>query len=240
MNNGPGQTSRVFRVSGMVCEHCAQTVATAIENSQPRVKADVSFAESTAQVFAEGNVDTERLMRAVNSAGFAAEPIEEQVVRTERGNGNLNIVVVGGGSGAFAAAIRASEGGAKVTLVESGTLGGTCVNVGCVPSKIMIRAAQLAHHAEQHPFSGLKTQLKHVDRSALVQQQQARVEELREAKYNSTLYSNPNIDLVKGHARLKDANTIEVTSVEGNEVTIKADRTLIATGARPRIPDIPG
>lgn len=160
--------------------------------------------------------------------------------RMFRVSGNLHIAVIGSGSGAFAAAIRAAEEGAKVTLVESNTLGGTCVNVGCVPSKIMIRAAQLAHHAEQHPFPGLKTQLNRVDRTTLIQQQQVRVEELREAKYSSILDSNPNIDLVKGRARFKDANTIVVADVTGNDITIKADRVLIATGARPHIPEIPG
>ena len=66
----------------------------------------------------------------------------------------LHVVIIGTGSGAFAAAIKATEGGARVTLVESGTLGGTCVNVGCVPSKIMIRAAHIAHLQHHHSFDG--------------------------------------------------------------------------------------
>ena len=66
-----------------------------------------------------------------------------------------HIVVIGSGSGAFAAAIRAVEDAARVTLIEAGTIGGTCVNVGCVPSKIMIRGAHIAHLQHDHAFEGL-------------------------------------------------------------------------------------
>ena len=152
----------------------------------------------------------------------------------------MRVAVIGSGAGAFAAAIRAVEEGAAVTLIESGTLGGTCVNVGCVPSKIMIRAAQLRHLAQHHAFVGVSTQAARIDRAALVEQQQARVEELRDAKYTSILESNPSVTLIKGHARFKDAHTLEVTGKGGECITVPADRTLIATGARPHVPDIPG
>ena len=232
--------TRLFRITGMTSDHCVQTVSAAIENSQPHVNANVSLSEGTARVFADGDVDTEQLMRAVSGAGFGAELIGDQDTHAKGANGNLRIAVIGGGSGAFVAAIRAAGDGAKVTIIESGTIGGTCVNVGCVPSKIMIRAAHLAHHAQHHPFPGLQTQLNGVDREGLVQQQQALVEELREAKYISILDSNPNIDLVTGRARFEDAHTVVVDGAQGNKVTIKADRVFIATGARPYIPDISG
>ena len=101
----------------------------------------------------------------------------------------LRVAVIGSGGAAFAAAIRAAEEGASVTLIEKATLGGTCVNVGCVPSKIMIRAAHLAHLQSAHPFDGIKKQAVVLDRSALVSQQQGRVEELRHAKYEGILES---------------------------------------------------
>ena len=82
-------------------------------------------------------------------------------------NDRLRIAVVGTGSGAFAAALKAVEQGAEVTMIERAeVIGGTCVNVGCVPSKIMIRAAQMAQYQRCHPFDGVGTNEPAVDRRA--------------------------------------------------------------------------
>ena len=153
----------------------------------------------------------------------------------------LKVVIVGTGSGAFAAAIKAVEGGAQVTLIEGGeVIGGTCVNIGCVPSKIMIRGAHIAHLQAHHAFEGIPLHQPQIDRAALVKQQQARVEELRHAKYESILESSPGINLLRGWARFQDAHTLVVSQADGSEKTVTADRILLATGARPAIPDIPG
>ena len=72
-------------------------------------------------------------------------------------HGALDIAIVGGGSAGFAAAIKGAELGARVALVEAGTLGGTCVNVGCVPSKTLIRAAEAQHRRVHHGFRGVPT-----------------------------------------------------------------------------------
>ena len=158
------------------------------------------------------------------------------------GVGNkLHIAVVGSGGAAFAAALRAADEGASVTMVEAGTLGGTCVNVGCVPSKIMIRGAHIAHLLVEHPFAGIGRQAPVVDRRALVAQQQARVEELRHAKYESILESRAqSIRLLRGAARFQDARTLIVTLPNGGTEAVRADRIMIATGASPAIPDVPG
>ena len=100
----------------------------------------------------------------------------------------LRVAIIGSGGAAMAAALRAVEGGARVTLVESGTIGGTCVNVGCVPSKIMIRAAHIAHQRRHSPFDrGIAAARPIIRRDRLLAQQQARVEELRHAKYEEML-----------------------------------------------------
>lgn len=154
---------------------------------------------------------------------------------------DLHIAIIGTGSGAFAAATKAVEGGAKVTLIErSGIIGGTCVNVGCVPSKIMIRSAQLAEQQRHNPFAGLVDSEPVIDRKALLAQQKARVEELRHAKYESILEGNDSIRLVKGDASFKDARTLLVTGMDGKQQTISADRILVATGSSPAIPPVPG
>ncbi len=153
----------------------------------------------------------------------------------------LHVAVIGTGSAAFAAAIRAAEAGASVTVIEGGdVIGGTCVNIGCVPSKIMIRGAQIAHDQAHHPFDGIERCAPHIDRAALVRQQQARVEALRHAKYESILEANPAITLVRGWARFEDRETLVVTRPDGGEQRLTADRILIASGARPAIPAIPG
>ena len=155
--------------------------------------------------------------------------------------GRLNIAVIGSGGAAMAAALKAVEQGASVTLIERGTLGGTCVNVGCVPSKIMIRAAHIAHLRRKSPFDGgIAATDPAIDRAKLLAQQQARVDELRHAKYEGILDGNPAITVLHGDARFKDDHTLIVSLNDGGEQTVAFDRCLIATGASPVVPPIPG
>ena len=153
----------------------------------------------------------------------------------------LRVAVIGSGGAAFAGALRTADEGAQVTMIEAGTLGGTCVNVGCVPSKIMIRGAHFAHALARHPFPGIGRHAPSIDRRALVAQQQARVEELRHAKYEEILRDRADsIRLLRGFARFKDARTLTVDLPDGRTEAVHADRILLATGASPAIPDVPG
>jgi mercuric reductase len=154
---------------------------------------------------------------------------------------NLHFAVIGSGGAAMAAALKAVERGARITLIERGTIGGTCVNTGCVPSKIMIRAAHIAHQRKGSPFDeGISAIAPKVDRSKLLQQQQARVEELRDNKYESILRDHTAITVLKGEARFVDANNLEVKLNDGGEQTVHFDRAFIGTGACPAEPPIPG
>ncbi|GJM09562.1 MAG: mercuric reductase [Lysobacteraceae bacterium] len=156
-------------------------------------------------------------------------------------NDRLRIAVVGTGSGAFAAALKAVEQGAEVTMIERAeVIGGTCVNVGCVPSKIMIRAAQMAQYQRCHPFDGVGTNEPAVDRRAQLAQQAARVDELRYAKYESILADNESISLVRGSASFLNRKTLVIAQAKGVMQTLHADRILIATGSSPSIPNVPG
>lgn len=156
-------------------------------------------------------------------------------------NDNLHIAVIGSGGSAMAAALKSAERGARVTLIERGTLGGTCVNVGCVPSKIMIRAAHVAHLRRTSPFDeGIAAVEPSIDRPRLLSQQQARVDELRHAKYEGILEDNPAITVLQGEARFTDANTLTVTGTDGTEREVRFDRAFIGTGARPTIPPVRG
>ncbi|MGQ4275839.1 mercury(II) reductase [Pseudidiomarina sp. E22-M8] len=154
---------------------------------------------------------------------------------------HLHIAVIGSGGAAMAAALKAVERGARITLIERGTIGGTCVNTGCVPSKIMIRAAHIAHLRKESPFDeGVSAKAPKVDRTKLLQQQQARVEELRDNKYESILRDQTAITVLNGEARFVDAHTLTIQLNDGGEQTVHFDRTFIGTGARPAEPPIPG
>jgi len=254
-----------LQISGMTCDHCARTVKSALAGVRGVARSAVSYRDGKATVEVEGDVDRVALVKAVRAKGYGAELLDPNdtisAKQSARGTGRsvagvvksffsskrgiggsqaLKVVIIGSGSGAFAAAIEAANGGATVTLVESGTLGGTCVNVGCVPSKIMIRAAQLAHQQRHHPFSGLGKPAPRIDRRALVAQQQARVDELRHAKYEAIIESNPAINLVRGRAQFVDAHTVEVARAEGRTERLTADRVLIAVGRSPNVSDVAG
>ncbi len=231
--------TQTLTISGMTCDHCASSVETALAGVSG-VTARVSYEKSQARVDHPDNVSVETLLKSVRDAGYEASVHDSEATNTRGDDQRTHVVVIGSGSGAFAAAIKSTEGGARVTIIESGTIGGTCVNVGCVPSKIMIRAAHVAHLQSSHPFEGLARQVPEVDRRALVAQQTRRVEELRAAKYVSILDNNPDITLMNGFARFKDGQTLVVTSDTGEEQIVHADRVLIATGAASIIPPIPG
>jgi glutathione reductase (NADPH) len=145
----------------------------------------------------------------------------------------LELVVIGGGSGGLAAAQRAAEHGARVVLIESGALGGTCVNVGCVPKKIMWHAAEVG--AVLHAASGYGFELgaaQH-DWAALKHARDAYIHRLN-GIYAANL-AKRNVELVRGRAQLLDASSV---SVAGR--TLRAAHIIVATGGRPVTPAIAG
>ncbi|MBI1965684.1 MAG: mercury(II) reductase [Betaproteobacteria bacterium] len=242
-----------IRVTGMTCDHCAATIEKTL-NQLPGASAKVSYDDALAKVSTTGSINVKRMLDAVRAKGYGAElldtlkgdgqeriPSVGKTAPSNRKAGNgLHVAIIGSGSGAFAAAIRAVDAGAQVTLIEAGTLGGTCVNVGCVPSKIMIRAAHFAHAQAAGPFHGIANRPAQVNRASLVAQQQQRVEELRVAKYQNIVNANPGINVLQGYARIKDNHTLIVKRTDGRETQLRADRVLIATGASPAIPPVPG
>ncbi|MGH8590835.1 MAG: mercury(II) reductase [Gammaproteobacteria bacterium] len=259
----PVISTYTLQITGMSCDHCAKSIEDALTGVAGVVEAKVSYDEGTACIKTEVRVDSAKLIRTVQGKGFGAEVLDRKGSTVAKGvsarprisivdtptpfvgprrssRGALHVAIIGSGGAAFACAIRAAEEGAEVTLIERGTLGGTCVNVGCVPSKIMIRAAHLAHLQSGHPFDGIKKRTAVLDRGALLAQQQGRVEELRHAKYESILESNPSITLLRGSARFTEERTLMVKEAGGQEQRLRADRILIATGASPSIPETPG
>ncbi len=153
-----------------------------------------------------------------------------------KGGDSYDLIVIGAGSAGFSAAITAAEAGRKVALVGHGTIGGTCVNVGCVPSKAMIRAAQSVHEATAAGrFPGIAPCSPAPDWAGIVAGTQALVEEMRQKKYISLLPEYEGLNyLEEGPARLIEGGVVAGTR------KLKAERIIIATGSRPRMPGIAG
>ena len=152
-----------------------------------------------------------------------------------------HIAIIGSGGAAFAAAIRAVEAGARVTMIERAPiLGGTCVNVGCIPSKIMIRAAEIRHDQAHHRFAGIGQSETPLNHPALLAQIRATVDALRHTKYETILRNTSEITLLRGSARFDGPHRLLVTDEAGTCTKLTPDRILIATGATPMIPSIPG
>ena len=150
--------------------------------------------------------------------------------------GDFDLAVIGAGSAGFSAAITAAEGGKRVALIGHGTVGGTCVNVGCVPSKTMIRAAEALHGAQSaRRFPGLHGEAQVSDWAALAAAKDDLVATLRQKKYADLLPGYDGVTyLDEGPARLVPGGV----EVGGRKVT--APKVIIATGGRPASPDIPG
>jgi len=233
-------TTLNINITGMACDHCAQSAQDAL-NALNGVTAEVSFENRLASVNTEGKVDNNQLLKAIESKGYKGMIKNSDDKTSNAGDSDLHIAIVGTGSGAFAAAIKAVEQGATVTIIEGAEdIGGTCVNIGCVPSKIFIRGAHIAHIQGHHNVEGLPLNIPTINRKAMMEQQQQWVEKLRYAKYESILESNAGINLIRGMARFKDAGTLIVTNKDGDEKEVKADRILLAVGASSSIPDIEG
>ncbi len=146
---------------------------------------------------------------------------------------HYDLLVIGGGSGGLANAQRAAEYGAKAAVVEYGPLGGTCVNVGCVPKKVMWYAAHHAHGFHHIADYGFAVEVKGHDWAGLKARRDAYIERLN-GIYERNL-DKRGVTFLAGHASFVDAHTVDI---DGRQVT--ADRVVISTGGRPAVPAIPG
>src|SRR3972149_11249964 len=160
----------------------------------------------------------------------------ERVVASQGGGRQpIDLMVIGGGSAGFAAAGRGAELGARVALVESNTIGGTCVNIGCVPSKTLIRAIVAHDVSGEHRFQGIETQAGRIDWAQVMAQKDELVRQLRKSKYGDVLEAYPGIRYIQGRARLIGENRVEIDG-EG----YAPGKIILATGAKPWAPPIPG
>ena len=146
---------------------------------------------------------------------------------------HVDLLILGSGSTAFAASLRAQELGKSAVMIESRSVGGTCVNRGCLPSKNLIEAAKLVHDARHPRYPGLKPATLEIDFGALIEQKDEVIAGYRKKKYESLVGGLFRVEM--GQARFLDPETVDVGGKRFTGAAI-----LIATGSRPVIPDLEG
>ncbi len=147
----------------------------------------------------------------------------------------FDLVIIGSGSAAFAAALKAAEHDSKIAMVEKGTIGGTCVNVGCVPSKNLLRAGELRYYDTNRDFPGIRPGRTTLEFRKVIEQKDQIVRGLRKEKYSDVLRSLPSTKLFRGKARF-----VSKTRVKVDGISVDARKFIVASGSSPRIPHILG
>ncbi|HDL5700125.1 TPA: glutathione-disulfide reductase [Mannheimia haemolytica] len=152
---------------------------------------------------------------------------------------HYDYIAIGGGSGGIASINRAASYGQKCAIIEAKHLGGTCVNVGCVPKKVMFYGAQVAEAINHYaPDYGFDITVNNFDYAKLVESRQAYIGRIH-TSYSNVLAKN-NVDVLHGFARFKDAKTLVVSYADGSSEEVTAEHILIATGGRPSVPNVKG
>lgn len=156
----------------------------------------------------------------------------------------FQLAIIGGGAAAFAAATKAADLKIdNVVMINSGLpIGGTCVNVGCVPSKVLLEIGAEIYYPQNRRFASLRYSLDHgdssVDIAKIIEEKDEIVEWLRQSNYRDVISALKNVEFIEGTGRFISANAVEITGQSTR--TIEADKFIIATGSRARIPPIKG
>lgn len=231
-------------IGGMTCDHCARTVEQAIRSVPGAETASASYPAGTGEAQVSDHVSESAITEAVERAGYRARIVGSEKRGSGRSaapaaqddagaRGDFDLVVIGTGAAGMAAAIRGAELGHRIAIAEGGTVGGTCVNVGCVPSKNLLAASD-AYHTAQAGFPGIGGCDPSLDWPQVRAQKRELIESLRQTKYMDVLESYPEIMLLRGRARLTRGG------VEVDGLLHRTTKVVLATGTSPWVPPIPG
>ena len=244
-----------LKLEGMTCLDCARSLEQALRAVPGVESASVSYGAKRASVTAGDDVAVDDLFRVVERTGYRAEVVEDggarvsaersaprerapqpAVIRAGRmGGAHYDLLIIGSGGAGMAAAIRASELGATAAIVEGAeVVGGTCVNVGCIPSKNLIEAAH-HYHAARTGFPGIAACEPRLEWNDVLRQKREVVESLRKEKYLDVLDAYEGVTLQRGRAELLGSGRVRVGDAE-----LRARKIVIATGTRPAMPPVPG
>lgn len=247
------QESVELDIEGMTCSGCSSHIERDMNKTKGVVRSSVNHETGKGEFTIDtANITKEVLIDAVNGIGKykvvngvekedcrASDTIETTNKETSitKGKYDYDLIVIGGGSAAFSAAIKAEGLGLTTLMVNGGMdFGGTCVNVGCVPSKNLIRAAETAHHASHSNFKGIIPRGVDIDFKQIIKDKKTLVAELQQQKYMDVVRDFENLTMLKGWAEFVDQNTI---IVDGKD-KYTATNIIIATGATTNIPKIEG
>jgi mercuric reductase len=226
----------VLEISGMTCDHCATSIEKDFENKSGIHSKEVSYKDGKgAFTFDPDTITKDEIIKIVNQGSYSVKNVVNGNME-RAGKGQYDLIIIGGGSAAFSASATAAEMGLSVLMVNAGLdIGGTCVNVGCVPSKHLIRNAEQIHKAQHSSFKGVSSVSPKVDYKAIIQQKKELVATLQKKKYLDVVSNLDTVEVLEGWAKFVDANTIEV---DGKQY--KGMKFLLATGATTNIPEIEG
>ena len=215
----------------MTCGGCASHIETNLKKLKGIEYCSVDYPSASGDIVFDKSALTEaEIIDVINQIG------RYKVVEQDK-KYDYDLIIIGGGSAAFSAAIKAESLGLSTLMVNGGLdFGGTCVNVGCVPSKHLIRAGEAAYHATHSNFKAVQPKGATVDFQQLIRDKSALVATLQQKKYLEVVEDFQHLTMLKGWATFVDEDTIEVDG----KTKYKAAKFLIATGSTTNIPDIPG
>lgn len=225
-----------FKIKGMTCDHCAQTIAKKFSGNEGIISKDINYPSGMGKFeYDPEKITKEDIAEIINNTGHykVVDELEQKDIKPKQ----FDLIIIGGGSAAFSAAIKAESIGLSTLMVNGGlNFGGTCVNVGCVPSKNLIRAGETAFHATYSNFTGIKPKGVDIDFAQIIKDKKKLVATLQEKKYMDVVSDFENLKMVTGWAEFKDNKTIIVDG----KTEYTALKFIIATGATTNIPTIEG
>jgi len=227
------QKEITLSIQGMTCNGCAAGIEKKVNQLEGVSELNVSYPDGEGKFAFDSNITSqEDIIDKIEKFGHY------KVNGKQSSNKNkFDLIIIGGGSAAFSAAIKAESLGLTTLMVNGGLdFGGTCVNVGCVPSKNLIRAAETAYHAAHTNFEGIKPKGVEIDFAQIIKDKKALVQSLQQQKYMDVVSDFKNLTMLKGWAEFVDQNSI---IVDGKD-SYAATNIIIATGATTNIPNIEG
>lgn len=236
-----------LNITGMTCDHCATGIEKLLSKNKGVTEVKVSYENERGEfTFDPAITGKEEIIKAINETKnykVKGEIKKEDCCSSQKDstsqneNNQYDLIIIGGGSAAFSAAIKAESLGLSTLMINGGLdFGGTCVNVGCVPSKNLIRAGETAYHATHSNFGSIKTKGVDIDFTQLIKDKKQLVAILQEKKYMDVVSDFENLKMIKGWAKFKDNKTIVVDG----KTEYTALKFIIATGATTNIPNIEG
>ncbi|WP_243770660.1 MULTISPECIES: mercury(II) reductase [Mucilaginibacter] len=225
-------------ITGMTCDHCVVSIERLLEQKKGIVSKKVSYASGEADItFNPAAISKDEIIGTINNTPNYRAKETNGISNNNLNTAHFDLIIIGGGSAAFSAAIKANELGLTTLMVNGGLdFGGTCVNVGCVPSKTLIRAAETAYHATHSNFAGIKPKGADIDFAQVIKQKKQLVKTLQQKKYIDVVSDFENLQLLEGWAEFIDEKTILVNRKD----RYTALKFIIATGSTTNIPDIEG